>query len=212
MLPQELSEDDDMTNLMYVGLDGEMTHTELSEDGKLCQIGVAFTPENFCCAIIGWAKDAMYCNPQSMAVHGISEETLINWPARSWHVDKTLWEYLLANGASAEKKLLIPIGFNVMAFDMPFVRDALPNSYLLFSRRGIDLNAVCFTMDDQILYEGSRPTAKGWKRMAKEYANEKLADSGQAPHDAGYDARQALYAWQFLRERIRRVYTGAGNA
>ena len=85
-------------------------------------------------------------------------------------------------------------GWNVGAFDLPFVRDTLPGLASLLSRRSVDLNAVCFTLGGTLPYFGSRPKWNTWKRLSKEAAQAELTAISVAPkwHDAGYDALAAL--------------------
>jgi hypothetical protein len=83
------------------------------------------------------------------------------------------------------------------------VRLVLPRTAALFSRRTVDLNALCFTLEG-LPYEGTAPGWSGWKRMASTYAERVIAGlpagpDGFAAHDAGYDALLHLFAWRFLR-------------
>ena len=139
-----------------------------------------------------------------MAVHGIPVETIFKAP-RAPEVDERLHAWCLARGASAERRSVVAVGFNVGAFDLPFVRDALPKTTALLSRRTVDLNAVCFTLGDALLLGGSRPKWSTWKRLAKDAAQAELTALGVAPqwHDAGYDALAALVSWRWFREKVR---------
>lgn len=104
-----------------------------------------------------------------MRVHGITDEAICAGPPAD-AVDERLRSFLLANGAETDRRVIEPVGWNVVGFDMPFIRHALPRSAELISRRGVDLNAVCRTLDGVIEFEGSRPTTSGWKRLAKRAA------------------------------------------
>lgn len=185
-----------------VGLDGEMTCSDLSLGGRLIQIGVAvgFEREQRFTSLVGWPANEYVADPKAMRVHGISDKAIAT-ASPAPEVDGRLRAFLLANGADVRKKAIEPVGWNVIGFDMPFVRDALPRSAELISRRGVDLNAVCRTLDGILEFEGSRPSAKGWKRLAKRAAAEALADDGidKEWHDAGFDAAAALASWQWLR-------------
>lgn len=188
--------------IRVLGLDGEMTCGDLARGGRLVQIGVAagFRPEERFTSLIGWRHGEYFADPRAMRVHGISDEVIESGP-RAAEVDGRLRVFLLANGAVASKKAVEPVGWNVVGFDMPFVRNALPRSAELISRRGVDLNAVCRTLDGVVEFEGAAPTTSGWKRLAKRAAAETLAGYGvdAAWHDAGFDAAAALAAWQWLR-------------
>lgn len=194
--------------LIFCGLDGEMTSSEISEGGALIQIGLSLAPDTTFTATIGHRPGSYTADPKAMAVHGITEAAIAAAPSAAV-VDAQARRWLLAHGASTAKKLVIPVGFNVGAFDMPFVKATLPGTYRLLSRRTVDLNAVCFAMDG-MPYEGSTPRWTGWKRLAKRAAAQTLADVGvdAAWHDAGYDAAAALVAFEWLKRIIRdRMHT-----
>ncbi len=189
----------------YFGLDGEMTASDLAQGGRLVQIGLATgtEPEDRVAMVIGWAEGEFTADPKAMAVHGISVERILAAP-RAREVDQRLAEWCLARGARTDRRAAVAVGWNVGAFDMPFVRDALPMTWALFSRRTVDLNAVCFTLGGSLRLGGSTPKWSTWKRLAKEAAQASLLAAGVAPswHDAGYDALASLAAWNFLRDRI----------
>lgn len=188
--------------IQYVGLDGEMTGT-FAEGGKLCQIGVAFSPDDIFCKDVGWDRGTFYCEPKAMSIHGLSEDYIAEEADYKTKVDGVLSHYLECHGATNETRSLIPIGWNVARWDMPFIEDALPLSNEYFSRRTIDLNAVVYFMDGKIPYEGSYPTYKGWKRMSKTYAEETLQKEYEvepAWHNAGFDAAAALLSYRFLQD------------
>lgn len=192
--------------MLYLGIDGEMTSAELSQGGKLCQIGVATKEGTLFSKVIGWDKGTYQAEPTAMAVHGISE-SIIESATRGPVVDDELYSWLVAQGADPSVRgRVIPIGFNVAAFDVPFIREALPRSNSLLSRRTIDLNAVVMTMANAgILYNGSAPGWSGWKRLAKRAAVDKLKTMGyeENQHDAGYDALMAIFAWEWLSAAMK---------
>ena len=119
-------------------------------------------------------------------------------------VDDRLHAWCLERGASEKKRVLVPVGWNVGAFDLPFVRDTLPRTYGLLSRRTVDLNAVCFTLAGALTVEGGHPKWTGFKRMARTHAEETLQELGMPPgwHDAGYDALASILAWRYLRSLL----------
>lgn len=190
-----------------VGLDGEMTCSDLARGGRLIQIGVAvgLEREQRFTSFVGWPENEYVTDPKAMRVHGISDKAIAT-ASPAPEVDGRLRAFLLANGADPRKKTIEPVGWNVVGFDMPFVRDALPRSAELISRRGVDLNAVCRTLDGILEFEGSRPSTSGWKRLAKRAAEQVLTGYGidEEWHDAGFDAAAALAAWQWLRAVIDR--------
>jgi DNA polymerase III epsilon subunit-like protein len=193
-----------MPNL-YVGLDGEMTAADPHRGGRLIQIGIATGtgPEERITELIGWDAGDFTADPKAMAVHGIPEEVILAAP-RAPEVDAKLRDWLLARGAIDGRRSVVAVGFNVGAFDLPFVRDTLPLTAALLSRRSLDLNAVCFTLGESLAHGGSRPKWNTWKRLSKEAAERDLTAAGIATawHDAGYDALAALVSWRWLCARI----------
>ena len=133
-------------------------------------------------------------------VHGFTRDEVLAAPSAK-DVDEALCTWLLEQGIDADVRGgVIPVGFNVGAFDMPHLAVALPQAHAMFSRRTVDLNSVCFTIDGMV-YGGMPVSASGWKRMAKTYADRVLHAAGTVvnQHDAGYDALLHLHAWRFLR-------------
>jgi DNA polymerase III epsilon subunit-like protein len=182
---------------LFLGLDGEMSSSELSEGGKLIQIGIA-TEEGI---NISYTMNPGECQWSEAAfeVHGITLESLQSAPSPA-EIDEKLYEDLLLIGADPKRRSkTIPVGFNVGAFDMPFVKDSLPKSFSLFSRRTVDLNALCFALDHKV--DGGMPVnADTWKKRAKAYAIEQIGMENQ--HDAGWDAMMHYRCYEFLRNMI----------
>lgn len=197
----------------FFGLDGEMSSADLSEGGRLIQIGVAahttsdgseaLNPEFFG-AILSPGPNTWSLIAEG--VHGFTEaEIAAATPAAD--VDLMLVDWLVAHGADPRRRgNSIPIGFNVGAFDMPHVALVLPRASALFSRRTVDLNAICFTLDGAD-YDGLARRWDGWKDLASTYAARMIAslipDATTQAHDAGYDALLHLHAWRFLRAYTR---------
>ena len=185
-------------SFLYIGLDGEMSSSELAEGGKLIQIGL-FTQ--------GGYQLSMKINPgecqwseRAFEVHGITLESLQSAPLPD-EVDSQVYDWLIAIGVDTNSRgKTIPVGFNVGAFDMPFVKDSLPKTYSLFSRRTVDLNALCFALDYK--EENGMPVkAETWKKKAKEYAIKKIGTENQ--HDAGWDSLMHIYCFEFLKGAMR---------
>lgn len=199
------------------GLDGEMSGTELDAGHKLIQIGVAVDttrdgtamdqPELFC-SLIGWPEDELVWDERAAEVHGFAREAVLSAPPAA-EVDEALYAWLLNVGVTPdERRLQIPCGFSVGTFDMPFVRQALPRSWGLFSRRYADLNAIVFALGRTVSapVNGS-PSPKVWKRRLKK-AGLKLARAvgrTEGQHDAGTDALIALGAWREAERTLREL-------
>lgn len=181
-------------SFLYIGLDGEMSSSELAEGGKLIQIGL-FTQDGYQLSMMINPGECQW-SERAFEVHGITLESLQSAPLPD-EVDSQVYDWLIAVGVDTNSRgKTIPVGFNVGAFDMPFVKDSLPKSYSLFSRRTVDLNALCFALDYK--EENGMPVkAATWKKRAKAYAIEKIGTENQ--HDAGWDAEMHYYCWEFLK-------------
>ena len=211
-----ISSMDTSTNLdtspwVFIGLDGEMSSAELEQGGRLIQVGAAVWSgrpgedcETFSSLI--FLDESMPWSERAAQVHGIPRADLASAPSPV-EVDKLFYAWLIAHGAQEGSRIIVPIGLNVAAFDMPFFRLTLPRSSSLIARRAVDLNAICFSYDGwdpNPRSDGSRDFA-GWKRSMKIAANTWLSEHGVPvrEHDAGYDALQALVGWWWLREQLK---------
>lgn len=197
--------------LLVFGLDGEMTEANIADGGRMFQIGIAaHTGADGEPAGIPDTFSALFCpgrvyawSPRAEGVHGYTQEE-VEAAAPAGEVDEALCAWLLERGAQESSRGgMLAVGFNVGSFDMPHMALVLPRAHALFSRRTIDLNALCFTLDGHV-YGGSPASWSGWKRMAKSYAERTIHASGRsgAEHDAGYDALLHLHAWRFLRAAV----------
>jgi hypothetical protein len=194
---------------LLIGLDGEMSDSELDKGAVLIQIGVCDDYGNTFESLIG--HDAgWYKTEQASAVHKIPDEDILA-AERADVVDRRLYRWLedrlteaRIRGDHAVLRPFVPVGLNVGGFDMPFVRKFLPESSSLISRRSLDINALCFAFEDaQVTYHGERLTFSKWKEVAKDNAEELLGHSNW--HDALYDARAALEAYNFLTGAFRSI-------
>jgi len=197
---------------VFFGLDGEMSAASYQEGGRLIQIGLAAhtnpdgtinpTPDTFSHLI---NPGVNHWEPRAEAVHGFTRLDIAHaTPAAQ--VDDLAVTWLLDHGADLRHRHAISIGYNVGAFDLPHVALVLPKTAALFSRRSIDLNAICFTLEG-LEYEGTSPKWSGWKRLASLYAERTINDTatqlGTVAHDAGYDALLHLHAWRFLQAAVQ---------
>jgi len=199
-----------------IGLDLEMTGTDWTEN-KIIQVGLCLDPrddaENFV-SDVGWKKDEYLYNPKSLEVIKWEHERIWAGPPAD-EVEDALIEWCEAHGIT--KQGLIPVGYGVKAFDMPFIGNTWPrfseyfirpnniNSlYYNFTFRCCDLTDVTYGMI------GAVPSNKdkkkygfdGWKRAGKKYGEAELSMIGIEPnwHDAGYDARQAMMALEYFNK------------
>jgi hypothetical protein len=187
---------------LLIGLDGEMSDSELAKGAVLIQIGVCDDYGNTFESLIGHAP-GWYQTEQASAVHRIPDESIIDAPPPD-EVDQRLKRWLESRlddarirGEHAGLRPFIPVGWNVGGFDMPFVRAFLPESSSIISRRSLDLNALCYAFEDaRVTYQGERKSYSQWRRLAHDYVDSVL--DGSNWHDALFDAQAALEAYNFL--------------
>jgi len=201
---------------IFLALDGEMSSPNFAEGGALIQIG-AYGAINS--SIIDDADNARkFESPISFenglweetaeSIHGISLRELDDAPTAE-DVDDLFYGWLLSIGAKPNRRLITPVGMNVGAFDMLFVNKFLPRSAELFTRRCVDVNGVCFSMDG-IPYMGEPKSSAEWKSLSLEYGRKqwriKFGDANElSPHDALFDAWVQGFAWEFLKSGMRGV-------
>lgn len=196
-----------MTDI-YIGLDGEMTGGDLQPPGQkphfqrfqLIEIGLAILddldnrPDHFVSRI---GYDKIEYTQEAMDIHKITEEEIKAAP-RPAAVDAAAVRWLDERGIHNRAT---PVGFSVGSFDMPFVREYLPNLGRRISMRVVDLNAVVFAISEVM-----GRSYKAVKNAGKNYAHNKIAQShladGIGPHNAGYDALVAIYSWDFFRKML----------
>jgi len=207
--------------MLYFGVDGEMTGSELADGCRLIQIGVAVPVDaggnpvdaadvsngpscrlDVFESLVGWREDEYVAYMEAgMAVHEISVEEIHAAPHHTG-VDEQLTGWLESRGATVRPRRVRPVGFNVNGFDLPFLTDALPSASARFSRRPVELNSATATLAGVVQVSGSPATEKGLKRAAKRWAAEELAGHPQLPggwHSAGFDAAAAVLVWRWLR-------------
>lgn len=196
-----------------LALDGEMTGADITRGHRLIQVGAAFHSSPAGDELPGLDAFSMLVNPGehvwdlgAEGIHGITpDEVAAAAPAEE--VDELFYEWLIAHGAEAGRRSLIPVGFNIANFDVPHFQAVLPKSAALFSHRSIDLNAVIYTLDGAAGPGSSGPLSDAeWKRFAKGHAQAEIErlcaanpDIEIHAHDAGYDALLHLHVWRYLR-------------
>jgi DNA polymerase III epsilon subunit-like protein len=190
--------------VVLLGLDGEMSGSEIQEGHVLIQIGAAFSATERFSSLLGYPKDSYPSTEVAMNVHGFTPSQIERAPSPK-EVDDLFYAWLTGalekRGLDTKVHRLIPVGFNVGGFDLPFIKKFLPRSYSLLSRRVVDLNAFLFSYADRrVPYQGATPKWSGWKRLAVAAAKKELRDAGvkESAHDAGYDALEALEVLKFL--------------
>src|SRR3990167_5804468 len=176
----------------FVSLDGEMTGAQkvldFYREYALIQIGLAVTPDVVFVSDIG--HQTYSGTKEAREVNKFTHERIKAGPAPA-EVDKALVDFVAAQ-IPGEHVRLIPVGWNVGQFDVPFVRYWLPDFARLLGYRSVDLNAVTYT--------AAKVTGRAYDKIkdaAKRYAERVLARPKNF-HDAGYDAAAALASWEYL--------------
>lgn len=194
-----------------------MTGTSLNEGAELLQIAAvgplsSYAPprlinrqdQKVYQSTVGITESA-YWDLEAESIHGITKEEALQGKT-SELVDIEFTNWLIELGANKKRRLIVPVGFNVGSFDMKFIKRFLPKSFELFTRRAVDLNGICFSMDG-LKYFGETKSAEQWKSLAIQYGRYRMSvegDKGVADaHDAEFDAWVHAYAWEFLKESIR---------
>lgn len=184
-------------HVVYVGLDIETTGLDVNRHGIL-QLGIYggdsiwSVSQDVLCHGVEWDAEAE-------AVHGISESTAVRYfPSADMADENTVFWLSEAIAKKfpdhAEKKVVLyPVGFNVTAFDMPFVRKFLPGTASLFHPyRGVDLNSVIMAYSEQ-----RGESFKDLKARFNAEGEESMPEAFE-PHEAFSDAMHAWHVWKAL--------------
>jgi hypothetical protein len=137
-------------------------------------------------------------SPEAMRVNGLNITKVDRVELETaQQVDERLYAWAKHSPLYKEGKRynLIPVGLNVGAFDMPFVRKWLPKSAALFGRRSIDLNALIFmdAVRHQTSFQSTKHAAKTiGHSFALGYAPTLL------PHHALHDAYMNLGILEYV--------------
>jgi hypothetical protein len=192
---------EEMSKLNFIGLDGEMTGSGSRERGvvaskkyQLIQIGLAANPNNIqtFCSDIGYRE--WNSQPEAMEVNKFTPERILAGPAPDY-VDSEACRWLDKQVGKGRRDLHA-VGWNVGGFDMPFVAEYLPKLFDRFSYRCVDLNSIVFAMSDD---ENDYKRIKGKVKSGAEVLLKKRGIQSDW-HNAGYDAVNALLAFELLRE------------
>lgn len=179
----------------FVGADGEMTGgtktLDFFKEFALIQVGVALTLDNVFVSDVG--HDEWKQTDEAMEVNKFTAERIRAAP-RPLEVDRALvkWLFEKISVPPNTRLKLIPVGWNVGSWDVPFFRYWLPEFGRLLWYRMVDLNSVVFTAE--------KVTGRSYDKIkdsAKRYAVRELKRPKNF-HDAGYDAAASLAAWEYL--------------
>lgn len=185
--------------ITYIGLDGEMSGTEIDAGHKLIQIGLAKIVDGQMTSTSSLLNPGeMLWSEEAEAVHQFTQETIANDGVLPELIDPTLADWV---SLKPNKQRTIAVGFNVGSFDLPFVSATLPLLRGRLSRRSVDLNSILFALSD------TDSQFQKIKSKAKDYAIERMAGMFDGfkdrQHDAEYDAVMALYCFEYLRTLIK---------
>lgn len=183
--------------MLFVGIDGEMSSPDLAGGGKLIQIGLTVEGPNGLDTIDYLIRPVgeMLWSEEAAKIHNIPQEAL-KGALHPDEVDEILYEWLIQRGAKPRQRAKnVPVGFNIIGFDMPFIKETLPKTYSLFSRRMADLNGMLW-----LLHGKNNLNFDSWKQLALDYAHMNMPD--HRPHDAGWDSARHLICFNYLRNVI----------
>lgn len=186
---------------VFIGLDGEMSGIEPTQGARLIQAGVSYTLES------AYITKEFTLNPgehtwslEAELVHKISPEVINKGPS-STEVDSILSLELNNLLSAHQAELLIPIGFNVGSFDLPFFKMSLPKTASLLSHRVVDLNSLIFFVSENIPVKDFETLKNNLKTEAKEKIDVLYPNSGA--HSAGYDSLEALLIFDNLKNYLK---------
>lgn len=154
---------------------------------------------------IGWPKDSYPWEQAALDVNGFDHERIQKGYSASY-VDNELYDWLTNIMETDEYNSLIPVGWNVGGFDMPYVRRYLPKTANLFGYRAKDLNSTCYDLA-KVFGNGTVNSSNKYKKASKKYAEAKLREIHGADkvkwHDAGFDSEAAMYSWEWMIEKFK---------
>jgi hypothetical protein len=184
--------------VLFVGIDGEMSCPDMERGGKLIQIGLSVWTEKGLETVSYYIRppEDMFWEDRAAEVHKITQEQLKLNGVHPEEVDEILVAWLISKGANPKKRIkTVPVGFNITGFDMPFVKETLPKTYAMFSRRTAELNGVLWLLDGK-----NGRSMEEWKAMGMDYA--KINMTSYKPHDAGWDSARHLLVFEYFKSVI----------
>lgn len=173
--------------MKLTGLDIETTGTDINKNHRLIQVGIVLPNGEKLSADVRPVGDIMI-QAEAMKVNGFTLARIGD--ADLTHVvDDIMSADIRRNGYKHGD--LTPVGWNVGAFDMAFMKKEMPKTAAYFSYRAMDLTALAIAYE---LRTGkSRLELK--QRLAKRVAKKLGRDER---HDALYDAEAALVCLNML--------------
>lgn len=210
-----------MSDLIFIGLDFETTGLSHEASAPI-EIGIATEDGLMYDSLIGGWKwenepndyeERQYeWSNEAEEIHGITKGDLSRAP--SVFKADTFCTSFIRRCVGIEPKKIIAVGWNIAAFDFPFLREYLPQTANSMSYRSVDLNALLFgiTQAGTLLDNRGRPwTYYSLKSFVKDQAAEYISmelDRAEAWHSAGYDALASIYAYDALLSVMRGTIGG----
>ncbi|MCP4902324.1 MAG: hypothetical protein GY906_35605 [bacterium] len=190
--------------LQIIGLDFEASGSDPWGKHAPTQVGLAFGDE-MASWFFKWSQwdDSYEWDEEAYKVHQVEQDALnkMGWPA--FVVDAHATSWLAGRLPKGGRMNRLAVGWNVAGYDRQFVTRHMPGLNSMLSYRTIDLNALCFALEGMGGHDW-----KYWKRAAKQFGNQFIDETNR--HDAGIDARVALFELDFLRRKITGEY-GEGS-
>lgn len=185
----------------FIGLDLETSGVEHGVH-RTIQVGVCTGMEDTYTDLLDWGPGIPW-DDEAEKVHGIPRDALEQAGQLPGDVDYALHKWLSLRG---KQKDMIAVGWNVGSFDLPFIFRDLPLTHSYLSRRSVDLNSLCFSLEQSTRILGAKTPGyswETWKKRSKQYAQKVLSGNGESSwHDALYDAKASLLAFYWLSERM----------
>jgi len=198
-----------VSNINLISLDCETSGSDISKGAAMIQIGASMKDGGHIytyCQTLNPLDENMWWEEEAAQVHKIPQEKVLKSPNRD-DIDDGLYDWLIRHGAHpSHRDRNIAVGWNISGFDMPFVKKYLPRTFKLFSRRTLDLNALCFALDGKLdIATDSIYFWNEWKELSKNYAESLCPQSeNYGLHNAGWDSETALHSLDYLRIQMGR--------
>lgn len=190
----------DSDSIVLIGLDCETTGSDIDTGARLFNGALALKRDGLLhMREVNLRPDHYTWSVEAEKVHMISEDRVKSYP-QALVAEKELEDFLLSILPSPSA-LLVPVGFNVGSFDLPFFRKAFPSLMQRFSHRVVDLNSLLLFL--AVAGNGGVGTFEDLKKLFKERASKVIKEINPdlQAHQAGYDSLEAL----LILDQIRSV-------